>query len=117
MKGLSLSTYKINISNPKRIIPRTACIVREAKGMLEEISKIKDLEVYAPNGLFVGYADKYVMDPANKCISGIYVDSASPVLVDAGVSIKIPFRWVRSIGDVIILNTFPQHVHRDGSVE
>ena len=91
--------------------------MQEAIGVLEEISKIKDLEVYAPNGLFVGYADKYVMDPANKCISGIFVENANPVLVDVGVTIKIPYRWVQSIGDVIILNTFPQHVHRDGSVE
>ena len=85
--------------------------------MLEEISKIKDLEVYAPNGLFIGHAEKYVMDPANKCISGIFIDGANPVLVDIGVSIKIPFRWVQSIGDVIILNTFPKHVNRDGSTE
>ena len=85
--------------------------------MLEEISKIKDLEVYAPNGYFVGYADKYVMDPANKCISGILVQDPSPVLVDAGVTIKIPYRWVQAIGDVIILNTFPKRVHHDGSVE
>ena len=86
-------------------------------GMLEEISKIKDLEVYAPNGFFVGYADNYVLDPANKCISGIVIQDPSPVLVDAGVTIKIPYRWVQSIGDVIILNTFPTRVHRDGSVE
>lgn len=85
--------------------------------MLEEISKIRDLEVYAPNGLFVGHADKYVLDPANKCISGIFVESANPVLVDEGVSIKIPYRWVQSVGDVIILNTFPRHVHHDGRVE
>ncbi len=85
--------------------------------MLEEISKIKDLEVYAPNGLFVGYAEKYVIDPADKRVTGIFMEGANPVLVDPGVSIRIPFRWVQSIGDVIILNSFPQHVHRDGNVE
>ena len=85
--------------------------------MLEEISKIKDLEVYAPNVLFVGYAEKYVIDPADKRVTGIFMEGANPVLVDPGVSIRIPFRWVQSIGDVIILNSFPQHVHRDGNVE
>ena len=84
--------------------------------MLEEISKIKGLEVYAPNGLFVGFADRYVIDPADKCVTGIFMDSASPVLVDPGVSIRIPFRWVQSIGDVIILNSFPEHVNHDGTV-
>ncbi len=85
--------------------------------MLEEISKIKGLEVYAPNGLFVGYADKYVIDPNDKRITGIFMETASPVLVDQGVSIKIPFRWVQSIGDVIILSSFPEHVHSDGNIE
>lgn len=85
--------------------------------MLEEISKIKGLEVYAPNGLFVGYADRYVIDPADRRVSGIFLEEANPVLVDENVSIKIPFRWVQSIGDVIILSTFPNHVHSNGDVE
>ena len=50
--------------------------------MLEEISKIKGLEVYAPNGIFVGYADKYVIDPNDKRVTGILLESANPVLVD-----------------------------------
>lgn len=85
--------------------------------MLEEISKIKGLEVYAPNGIFVGYADKYVINPADKRVSGIFMEGANPTLVDAGVSIKIPYRWVQSIGDVVILKSFPKHVRSDGTVE
>ena len=85
--------------------------------MLEEISKIKGLEVFAPNGIFVGYADKYVIDPNDKRVTGILLESANPVLVDPGVSIKIPYRWVQSIGDVIILSSFPEHVHYDGKIE
>ena len=85
--------------------------------MLEEISKIKDLEVYAPNGLFVGYAEKYVIDPADKRVTGIFMEGANPVLVDPGVSIRIPFRWVQSVGDIIILKTFPEHVNHDGTID
>ena len=85
--------------------------------MLEEISKIKGLEVYAPNGIFVGYADRFVVEPSDRRVTGIFLESANPVLVDAGVSIKIPYRWVQAVGDVIILNSFPQHVHSDGSME
>lgn len=85
--------------------------------MLEEISKIKGLEVYAPNGIFIGYADKYVIDPNDKRVTGIFMETASPVLVDQGVSIKIPYRWVQSVGDVIILSSFPEHVHSDGKID
>ena len=85
--------------------------------MLEEISKIKGLEIYAPNGFFVGYADRFIVEPSDKRISGILVEAANPVLVDPDVLIKIPYRWVQSVGDVIILNSFPQHVHSDGRIE
>ncbi len=85
--------------------------------MLEEISKIKGLEIYAPNGLFVGYADKYAIDPNDNRVTGIILEEANPVLVDPGVSIKIPYRWVQSIGDVIILNSFPAHIHSNSVVE
>lgn len=85
--------------------------------MLEEISEIKGLEVYAPNGLFIGYADKYVLNLSDKKVTGIFVQSASPVLVDENTSIKIPYRWVQSIGDIIILNKFPKYVHSNGVTE
>ena len=85
--------------------------------MLEEISNIKGLEVYTHNGIFLGYADRYVIDPADRRVTGIFMENASPVLVDAGVSIKIPYRWVQSVGDIIILRTFPDHVNADGTVE
>lgn len=85
--------------------------------MLEEISAIKGLEVYAPNGLFIGYADKYVLNLSDKKVTGIFVQSASPVLVDENTSIKIPYRWVQSIGDIIILNKFPKYVHSNGVTE
>lgn len=84
--------------------------------MLEEISKIEGLEIYSPNGIFVGYADKYVIDPEDKRVTGIFMESASPVVADADVSIKIPYRWVQSIGDVIILKTFPEYVYKDGRI-
>lgn len=84
---------------------------------MEEISKIKGLEVYAPNGYFVGYADRFVIEPSDRRVTGIFLEAANPVLVDKNVSIKIPFRWVQAVGDVIILNTFPKHVYADRKFE
>lgn len=85
--------------------------------MLEELANVKGLEIYSPDGLFVGKADKIVLDVANRRVSGIFVENPSPVLADDGVSIKIPYRWVQSIGDVIILKAFPKHIFKDGTVE
>ena len=70
-----------------------------------------------PLGIITEGEDKYVIDPNDKRVTGILLESANPVLVDPGVSIKIPYRWVQSIGDVIILISFPEHVHYDGKIE
>jgi len=85
--------------------------------LLEELCNIKGLEVYTPEGIFVGKVDDVVLDMSNKKIDGIFIDSASPVLVDKNVSIKIPLKWIQSIGDVIILKAFPEHITRTGIVK
>lgn len=84
--------------------------------MLEELDNIKGLEVYTPDGIFVGKVDDVVLDVSNKRIEGLFIDSASPVLVDKNVSIKIPFEWIQSIGDIVILKAFPEHITRTGIV-
>jgi len=78
--------------------------------MLEEAGNLIGLEVYAPNGIFVGVVSNLVMDLKSNKVDGIFLDSSSPALVDHGVSINIPFRWVQSVGDVIILRAFPERV-------
>ncbi|MDR0198608.1 MAG: PRC-barrel domain-containing protein [Methanomassiliicoccaceae archaeon] len=78
--------------------------------MLEEAGNLVGLEVYTPNGIFVGIVSNLVMDLRNNKVDGIFLDASSPALVDHGVALNIPFRWVQSVGDVIILRAFPDHV-------
>jgi sporulation protein YlmC with PRC-barrel domain len=84
--------------------------------MQEEVSNLKGLDVYTPDGVFVGKVDRVTMDVPNKRASGLFIEKPSPVLVDDGLCIRIPYRWVQSVGDIIILKAFPSHVHQD-SVE
>jgi sporulation protein YlmC with PRC-barrel domain len=78
--------------------------------MLETISNIKGLEIYTPEGIFVGVVDEIIIDLSTMKASGLYVEKASPVLVDDNVSISIPFSWIRGIGDVVVLRNFPDRV-------
>ncbi len=78
--------------------------------MWETISNIIGLEIYNPEGIFVGVVDEVVIDLSTMKAYGLYVEKANPTLVDNNVSISIPFSWVRGIGDVVILRTFPDHV-------
>jgi sporulation protein YlmC with PRC-barrel domain len=78
--------------------------------MLEEAGNLVGLEVYTPDGIFVGIVSNLVMDLRNNKVDGIFLDASSPALVDHGVAVNIPFRWVQSVGDIIILRVFPEHV-------
>lgn len=85
--------------------------------MLESIENIKGLEIYAPNGIFVGTADQVIIDVDDRNTVGIIVADPNPVFADRNVSITIPYRWVQAVGDIIILKVFPKFIRSDGTVE
>ena len=78
--------------------------------MLEEAGNLINLEVYTQNGIFVGCVSNLVVDPNNNKVDGIFIEETNPAVVDRSVSINIPFRWVQSVGDIIILRAFPDRV-------
>ncbi|MCL2607829.1 MAG: PRC-barrel domain-containing protein [Methanomassiliicoccaceae archaeon] len=81
--------------------------------MLEEAGNLIGLEVYTPDGIFVGIVNNLVIDLSSNKVDGIFLENSNLALVDHGISINIPFRWVQSVGDVIILRVFPERVSFD----
>jgi len=82
---------------------------------LDTVGDMKGLEVYPPAGIFVGVVDEVVIDVSKMSVNGLYIADANPSLVDENVAINIPFRWIQSIGDIIILNRFPNERITSGS--
>ncbi len=82
--------------------------------MLEEISELIGLQVYSPDGIFLGNVDNLVMDLDREVIDGLYISESNPLLVEDSQSINIPYRWVQAVGDVVILRYFPQHISSEG---
>ncbi|MCK9322725.1 MAG: PRC-barrel domain-containing protein [Candidatus Methanomethylophilaceae archaeon] len=80
--------------------------------MLETADNLKGLEIYTPNGVFVGVVDEIILNVSEMKAESLFVNSANPALVDDNVSIAIPMRWVQSVGDIIILNAFPERVNK-----
>jgi sporulation protein YlmC with PRC-barrel domain len=78
--------------------------------MLEEVTTLQELEIYTPHGAFVGRVRDVIIDLVKKNIDGLYVEETSEALVEQSHSINIPYRWVQSIGDIIILKHFPERV-------
>lgn len=78
--------------------------------MLETVENLIGLEIYAPNGLFVGVIDEMIIGIDDMTAYGMFVKNPNPALADEGISISIPMRWVQSVGDIVILNAFPERI-------
>ena len=78
--------------------------------MLEEITTLQELEIYTNYGAFVGRVRDIIIDLAAKHIDGLYVEETNEALVEDSTGISIPYRWVQSVGDIIILKHFPDRV-------
>ena len=45
-----------------------------------------------------------------KCVSSLLITDTNPSLVESTVDVAIPYRWVTSVGDIVILSHFPERV-------
>ncbi|MBI0584519.1 MAG: PRC-barrel domain-containing protein [Methanomassiliicoccus sp.] len=78
--------------------------------MLEEASELMGLQVYTSNGIFLGSVNNLVIDLDNKRVDGLFVSETNPLLVEESKAVNVPFRWIQSVGDIIILKYFPKRV-------
>ncbi len=78
--------------------------------MMEEASELIGLQVYTPTGVFLGNVNNLVIDLDNKRVDGLFVSETNPLLVEDSKAVNVPFRWIQSIGDIILLKYFPKRV-------
>jgi len=78
--------------------------------MLEEASELIGLQVYTSQGLFLGNVSNLVVDVDENKIQGLFVTNTNPTLVEGSKSVNVPYRWISSIGDIVILKYFPKRV-------
>ncbi len=78
--------------------------------MLEEASDLIGLQVYTSQGIYLGNVGNLVVDVDNNKVQGLFITSTNPLLVEGSKSVNVPYRWIASIGDIIILRYFPKRV-------
>ncbi len=76
----------------------------------DEITSFLKLPVYTREGVYVGHVKNIFLDMDEKRISSLLVTNTNPVLVEGNVDVAVPYRWVNSVGDIIILSYFPPRV-------
>jgi len=78
--------------------------------MLEELSEMIGLQVYTNQGVFLGNVNNMVMDVDAGTVEGIFVQETNPLLVEGSMAVSVPYRWIQSVGDIVILRYFPKRV-------
>lgn len=82
---------------------------------MEEITEYLNLPVYTSDGSFVGNVENMVIDVPNKRVHGLLLGQTNPALVDGGQDVAVPYRWVRSFDDILLLSKFPKSIGRGGT--
>lgn len=78
--------------------------------MLEEISELIGLQVYTSKGIYLGNVNNIIIDINTAKVDGMFISETNPLLVEDSKNVSVPFRWIQSIGDIVILRFFPGRV-------
>ncbi len=75
--------------------------------MLAEVTELYGMSVYTDKGVLLGQVNDVIFDMEQQDIYGFYIAQPNSELVEMGSAISVPFRWVKSIGEIILLRKFP----------
>ncbi len=80
----------------------------EAESVPQEITTLVGREVYSNSGVFVGEVEDIRLDLDQELVTGLALGQVNNELFDARVGgsrgVILPYRWVRAVGDVILVN-------------
>jgi len=76
----------------------------------EEVTNFLKLPVYTRDGTYVGHVRNVFIDMDEKRVSNLLITNTNPSLVEGTVDVSVPYRWVNSVGDIVILSHFPERV-------
>jgi len=69
-----------------------------------------NLPVYTNRGIYVGEVRNVLVDIDERCVAKLILTETNKNIVENGMDIAVPYRWVAAVGDIIILSYFPERV-------
>jgi len=77
--------------------------------MRTQVTEIFGLPVYTDRAVFIGNVDDVVLDVDQKKIAALAIGDLNPEIgeVKGYTGLQIPFRIVKSVGDIIIVRHIP----------
>ena len=83
----------------------------------QEITSLVGREVYSNNGVFVGQVEDLRLDLGGETVTGLALASLNDELFNGRAAgargVIIPYRWVRSVGDIILVSEVVERM-KDG---
>lgn len=80
----------------------------EPERRADEITSLVGREVYSNNGVFVGEVQDLRLNLDTEVVNGLAVGALNRVLFEDTETGKdgiiVPYRWVRSVGDIVLIN-------------
>ena len=77
-------------------------------GVPQEITSLVGREVYSNNGVFVGEVEDVRLDLDAQAVTGLALAELNNELfaghVDRNTGVIVPYRWVRAVGDIVLVN-------------
>ncbi|UIO98802.1 PRC-barrel domain-containing protein [Halobaculum sp. CBA1158] len=93
----------------------------DADAAPQEITTLVGREVYSNNGVFVGEVEDVRLDLDSQAVTGLALSAVSDELfgsrIDPGKGVMIPYRWVRAVGDVILVNDTVERLKQENGDE
>jgi len=83
---------------------------KETNADAEEVTSFLKLPVYTRGGKYVGHVRNVFFDMDEKRVSSLLLTNTNPAIVEGTVDVAVPYRWVNSVGDIVILSHFPERV-------
>ena len=83
---------------------------KETNTNSEEVTSFLKLPVYTREGTYVGHVRNVFFNMDDKRVSSLLVTNTNPSIVEGTVDVAVPYRWVNSVGDIVILSHFPERV-------
>lgn len=81
---------------------------------MNEITNFLNLPVYTQGGTFVGSVRNVVLDVSKRKVHGLVLNKTNPDLVESSIDVTVPYRWVKSADDIVVLSYFPDKVKVKG---
>ena len=83
----------------------------------QEITSLVGREVYSNNGVFIGEVEDLRMDIESNAVTGLALhrlnDDLFKEYVGDARGVMVPYRWVRAVGDVVLVNDIVERVKED----